>query len=133
MATASEAAAIVLKTDKCNEGNEKIYRDKMLLRHDEQQTQSHSKKKSSSVNFSKQIHESANHSMSHDMDAIPLANNHHNNLKKMSRLSGFFTESRVEKKSIKLPKCELSRGIIMAIIFFFLFCILIIWFIFSKY
>lgn len=42
----------------------------------------------------------------------------------------FFQSSRIKK--IKLPNCDISRGLALAIIFFVLFTVLIIWFLFSS-
>ena len=42
----------------------------------------------------------------------------------------FFQSSRIKK--IKLPNCDISRGLVLAIIFFVLFTVLIIWFLFSS-
>ncbi|RNA03725.1 hypothetical protein BpHYR1_027353 [Brachionus plicatilis] len=47
-------------------------------------------------------------------------------------VSDIFRTSRIRHNSIKLPKCNISRGLLMAIVLFILFSILIIWFIFSN-
>ena len=55
---------------------------------------------------------------------------HSPNLKEM--VSDIFRSSRIRHNSIKLPKCHISRGLLMAIVFFTLFSLLMIWFIFSS-
>lgn len=47
-------------------------------------------------------------------------------------VSDIFRTSRIRPNSIKLPNCKLSRGLLTAIVFFFLFVLLIIWFVFSS-
>lgn len=50
---------------------------------------------------------------------------------KCSYISGFFTQSREDEKPMKMPSCKMSRGIFLAIVFFLLFCSIIIWFFIS--
>ena len=51
-----------------------------------------------------------------------------------TKMAGFFTDSRLDTKSnsFKMPKCKVSRGVSMGIFFLILFCLLIIWFLFSN-
>lgn len=46
--------------------------------------------------------------------------------------SDILLDSGMRTNSLKLPKCKMSRGLLLAFVFFFLFGVLIIWFIFSN-
>lgn len=46
--------------------------------------------------------------------------------------SDILQDSRARTSGLKLPKCKISRGLLLAFVFFSLFGILIIWFIFSN-
>lgn len=52
--------------------------------------------------------------------------------KRKEMVSDIFRSSRIRHNSIKLPKCHISRGLLMAIIFLILFGLLMIWFVFSS-
>ncbi|CAF0719054.1 unnamed protein product [Brachionus calyciflorus] len=47
-------------------------------------------------------------------------------------VSNIFQSSHTRPNSIKLPRCRISRGLLIAIVFFILFGLLIVWFIFSS-
>lgn len=47
-------------------------------------------------------------------------------------ISDFFRASRIKPNSIKLPECNISRGLVLAIVFFVLFGLIMVWFVFSS-
>ena len=48
------------------------------------------------------------------------------------KISDFFRESRIKPNSIKIPTCNISRGLLLAIVFFILFSFMIVWFLISN-
>jgi hypothetical protein len=54
------------------------------------------------------------------------------NTSQRSAISDFFQASRTKQKKIRWPCCKMSRGLLLAFVFFVLFGLVISWFIFST-
>jgi len=54
------------------------------------------------------------------------------NTSQRSALSDFFQASRTKQKKVRWPCCKMSRGLLLAFVFFILFGLVISWFVFSS-